>query len=548
MRSQTSIFFGFLLTATLAGACNIDHTSTHPIGPDKPDPNTMVTGKPIDPADIGAGWVDSPPLPRLVDNAAVYDPADYGPVDVSVSVQDAQAFAAVQADTMDAKAPIQFAATDYAAGSVSATIELRGSTSRTALQKSYQIKLAVDAAPWRGTRVINLLKHPFDLTRVRNALSFEYFRRVSDFTSLRTGFVHLKIDSADQGLYEWVEEPDEIFLASHGMNPGGALYKAKKFSFDPIDSATAADATKVAQLVASKGTPDLAKLRRMIAAVNDVKQPIDDVLAHYFNRENYVTWLAINMLTADFDSGSQNFILYSPPGYEGWYLLPWDYDGAWGWNDQPGEPQRPRWRQGISNWWWVILHQRFLSEPDNVAELSARITALVGDTITDANTATIMARYHDLVASFISMEPDLDNLPCDKGGLPEAIPLWQAEYTRIASNGSRSYDEYQGTLNRPMPFWLYEPAFPAAGGVTFSWSPSHQLEGGAITYDIEVNSSDAFDPSSMITMATGLVDPLFTTTALPSAHVFWRVIARDTADPVNDWQGALNDHLAVDVP
>jgi hypothetical protein len=48
-------------------------------------------------------------------------------------------------------------------------------------------------------------------------------------------------------------------------------------------------------------------------------------------------------------------------------------------------------------------------------------------------------------------------------------------------------------------------------------------------------------------MATGLTDPLFTTT-LPSGHLFWRVVARDTADPVNDWQGALNDHLAVDVP
>ena len=547
MRGQTSIFFGFLLTAALAGGCNIDHTSTHPIGPDNPDPNTMITGKPMDSADIGAGWVDSPPLPRLADNAAVYDPADYGPVDVSVSVQDQQAFAAVQADTMDATAPIQFTATDYAAGSASATIELRGSTSRTAIQKSYQIKLAADAAPWRGTLVINLLKHPFDLTRVRNALSFEYFRRVSDFTSLRTGFVHLTIDGVDQGLYEWVEEPDETFLASHGLNPGGALYKAKKFSFDPIDSATAADKTKVSQLVASKGTPDLAKLRRMIAAVNDVKQPINDVLAHYFSRENYVTWLAINMLTADFDSGSQNFILYSPPGYEGWYFLPWDYDGAWGWNDQPGEPQRPRWRQGISNWWWVILHQRFLSEPDNVAELTARITDLAGNTITDANSAAIMARYHDLVASFISMEPDLDNLPCDKGGLPEAIPLWQAEYTRIANNGTRAYDEYEDTLNRPMPFWLYAPVFPGGGGVTFSWSPSHQLKNGAITYDIEVNGSEAFDPSSTITMATGLTDPLFTTT-LPSGHVFWRVVARDPADPVNDWQGALNDHLAVDVP
>ena len=72
---------------------------------------------------------------------------------------------------------------------------------------------------------------------------------------------------------------------------------------------------------------------------------------------------------ADYDSTYQNFMLYSPPGFEGWYFLPWDYDGAWGWNDQPGAPRLPRCREGVANWWSVVLHRRFLSEPHNLAEL-----------------------------------------------------------------------------------------------------------------------------------------------------------------------------------
>jgi hypothetical protein len=99
-----------------------------------------------------------------------------------------------------------------------------------------------------------------------------------------------------------------------------------------------------------------------------------------------------------------------------------------------------------------------------------------------------------------------------------------------------------------MPFWLYSPAFPAPGSVTLSWSPSHQLHGQPFTYDVEVNAAETFDPSSVITTATGLSDPQFTTTALPSGHHFWRVVARETGDPTNNWQGALNDHLPVDVP
>ncbi len=132
-------------------------------------------------------------------------------------------------------------------------------------------------------------------------------------------------------------------------------------------------------LVEAKGTPAVAKLQQMAAAVNDTTQDINDVIAKYFNRANYVTWLAVNMLMTNYDTNTQNFILYSPSGYAGWYFLPWDYDGAWDWYSQPAEFTLPRYRQGLSNWWSVLLHARFLSDPNNLAELDARIKALAVD-------------------------------------------------------------------------------------------------------------------------------------------------------------------------
>jgi spore coat protein H len=536
------LVIGLLLTLTLRVACGGDHRTSQPLAPDAPKPDSQSSG------DFGGGHVDSPPLPLLVDDPRAYDPADQGLVDVSVTVLDERAFTAVQADMIDTRASILFAATDYGAGvSAEGTIELRGSTSREAIQKSYQIKLAAGAAPWRGSRTINLLKHPFDLTRVRNALSFESFRHITNFSSMRRGFVHLFIDSVDQGLYEWVEEPDETFFARHGLDARGSLYKAKSFTFEPIDNATAVNDAKVTEMVAAKGTPDLAKLRRMLAAVNDRQQPINDVLAHYFNRENYVTWLAVNVLMADFDSISQNFMLFSPAGFEGWYFLPWDYDAAWGWSDQPGAPSRPRWREGIANWWRVILHQRFLAEPANLAELDARIAELM-NTINDASTAATLARFHDQVASFISASPDLDSLPCDYAGTTDAVAQWEAEYLRIAGNVSRARDEYRNFADRPMPFWLNEPIFPSPRRVLFSWRPAFQLHGQAITYDIEVNANEHFDRGGLVAKATDLGGPIFSTDALPPGHYFWRVVAHAAAHPNDDWQTSFNDHLFVDVP
>jgi spore coat protein H len=548
--SGRGLLFGSLLVSSaLATSCGGDDRTAHPLAPDRPTSGTTVTGKPADPADVGAGHVDGPPLPPLVDRPGAYDPADTGPVDISVTVTDEPAFAGVKADLAGARAPIRFEAAGYDAGGAvtNGTIELRGSTTRSAPQKSYQIKLSAGAAPWRGSRTVNLLKHPFDLTRVRNTLSFELLRRITGFTSLRTGFVHLFIDAVDQGLYEWVEEPDENFLTARGLNAGGALYKAKNFPFAPINDETASDPAKVAAIIAAKARPDLAKLRRMLAAVNDTRQPIDDVVANYFNRDNYVTWLAVNVLMADYDSTHQNFMLYSPPGFEGWYFLPWDYDGAWEWNDQPGAQRLPRSREGVANWWSVVLHRRFLSEPHNLAELTTRVSELASTTISDAESARVLARHHDLVKTFIGRPPDIDSLPCDQAGTAAAIGLWDAEYARIASSPGRSRDEFVATLDRPMPYWLYFPVNPSTASVTFTWSPSFQLHGAAIGYDIEVGRSADFEPAAVLAGTKGISEQTFTT-ALPSGHYFWRVTARAATNPNNDWQQAVNGHLFVDVP
>jgi spore coat protein H len=499
--------------------------------------------------DPDGGVPDGGPLPPLVDNAAVYDPGDLALVTVNLTVPDAATLATIESTMSNDTTPVVFSAADYASdGSTpNGTIQLHGSTSRTAIQKSFQIHLANTSAAWRGSHTVNLLKHPFDLTRVRSSISFDEFRSISDFTSLRQGFVHLTINGVDQGLYQWLEEPDTDFLTAHGLDPHGTLYKSETFAFQPIAAAVAADPDQFAMLVEAKGTPAVAKLQQMAAAVNDLTQNINDVVAKYFNRANYVTWLAVDMLMTNYDTDTQNFILYSPAGYAGWYFLPWDYDGAWDWYSQPTEFTLPRYRQGLSNWWSIMLHSRFLSDPNNLAEVDARIKALTA-TISDSATAALMAGYHDLVQSFISVEPDLDNLPCPDGGTPQAIVDWQTEYTRIGSAASAAFATYQSTLDRPMPFYLYTPVFddptnPAS--VTLSWGASFQLHQVPFTYDLDVNSAATFDPSSAILSQTGLTTTEATLTTLTAGTYYWRVTARAANDPVDNWQSDYTDQTVT---
>jgi hypothetical protein len=511
------------------------------------------TGGSVSPITTGpdGGSPDGGPLPPLVDKAAAYDPADFDLVTVNLTVPDAATLATIESTMSNDETPVMFSAPDYASdGSTpNGMLQLHGSTSRTAIQKSFQVHLAKTGAAWRGSHTVNLLKHPFDLTRVRSSIAFDEFRSISDFTSLRQGFVHLTINGADQGLYQWLEEPDTDFLTAHGLDPQGTLYKSQTFAFQPIDPTVAADPDQFSVLVEAKGTPAAAKLQQMAAAVNDMTQNINDVIATYFNRANYVTWLAVNMLMTNYDTNTQNFILYSPSGYAGWYFLPWDYDGAWDWYDQPGEFVLPRYRQGISNWWSIMLHARFLADPDNLAEVDARIEALTA-TINDSATAALMAGYHDLVQSFISVEPDLDNLPCATGGTPQAIVDWQTEYTRVGGVASAAFATYQATLDRPMPFYLYMPDIDDPtnpDSVIFSWGASAQLHQVPFSYDLEVNTTPTFDPSGVVLSQPGLTATQSTVTTLPTGHYYWRVTARASNDPDDNWQSDYMDQT-VDVP
>jgi spore coat protein H len=509
-----------------------------------PDGGAPDTGAPA-PGALDPGIPDAGPLPPLVDNAAVYNPGDFDLVTVNITVPDTTTLSNIEQTMSNAEVAAIFSTADYPADGTTpnAELQLHGSTSRAAIQKSFQIHLAKTGAPWRGSHTINLLKHPFDLTRVRSSISFDEFRSISDITSLRQGWVHLYINSVDQGLYQWLEEPDTDFLTAHGLDPNGTLYKSETFAFQPVDAAVATDPNMFAMLVEAKGAPAAAKLVQMAAAVNDTTQNINDVITKWFNRDNYITWLAVNMLMTNYDTNTQNFILYSPSGYAGWYFLPWDYDGAWDWYDQPGEPALPRTRQGLSNWWTVALHSRFLSDPNNLADLDARIQQLTS-TISDSATAALMAGYHDLVQSYISAEPDLDNLPCADGGTPQAVVDWQTEYTRVGSVASADFSTYQATLDRPMPFWLYTPAFDDPTNpqsVTLSWEPSAQLHQIPFTYQLDVNTMASFDPSGAVLSQPGLTSPMTTLTTLPPGTYYWRVTASAATDPTDNWQSDYMD-------
>ena len=491
------------------------------------------------------------PLPDLVEDRRVYQQDELGVWQVDVTVEDLDGLAAVNAGVPGAEVPVIFTDGVFGAGvtTPNATMQVRGGFSRFNAQKNYKIEIGDDLGRWHNQKEINLNKHMTDLTRVRNKLAFDLFQGIPGLTSLRTQFVELHVNGEPYGLYTWIEEPDKRFLASHGLDPDGALYKSFGYRFQRISAATAADPTAFAMIVEKKANPDDAKFLRMNDAVNDRTRDIDEVVDLYFNRQNLTTWLAVNVLLNNIDTRTQNFYLYSPSSCDGFYFLPWDYDGSFDFYAQLDgvDSIRERWERGLSNWWEVNLWERFLTRPANVAAVDARVHELAAGLLTDEVVAERLARYHDLVRPYITREPDMHNLPGQWSGHPpeHAAQIWEAELARITPVPSRFLAEYESVKERPMPVFQATQLRP--GGVQFRWDASFDLQHDPIDYRLQISRTDVFAaPDLVFDQGVGTEDEWLVPGLAPGTYN-WRVIIRDLAH-ADAWQLPFDPYEAVTVP
>jgi spore coat protein H len=528
-----------LAAVSAAAACLAACGEVLPISGDDDDGGGGPDGGDQTPFEFVRCGPDRAPLPPLEEDRRVYDQEELDRWTVELVIEDLDAFADVNANVPGAEVEVVMIDGDFEA---TGTLSIRGGFSRFNAQKNYKIDLH-DGARWHGQEEINLNKHMWDKARLRNKLSFDLMKTVPHLTSLRSNFVELLVNGEGFGLYTWIEEPDKKFLRSHGLDPDGQLYKSAIFWFQELDPEIAADPAMLELFIEGKANDDPAKLLEMLAAVNDPGQDIDDVMDRYFNRDNLVSWLAVNVLINNIDTRTQNFYIYSPSSCDGWYILPWDYDGAWGFYGPADDDARERWEYGLSNWWVSNLVARFYEKPENVAAIDARVAEL-REVITEEAVAERIGAYHDLVAPFMVTEPDIEYLPGRPSDPEEAAAEWEDELERITAAPTRFHGEYVDSLERPMPVHLGSD--PRATGVRFTWDWSFDLQHDGLTYDLQVSRTPSFGAADLIAVRNDLTDNE-AEVLLPPGRYYWRVVIEDHKGP-DTWQAPYDPYEEVVVP
>ena len=426
-----------------------------------------------------------------------------------------------------------------------AKLRVRGSSTRLAEQKSYRIKYS-GTDKWMGEDTFQLNKHPWDLSRVRNKLAFDLMRTVPHHPSLSTQFFTLDYtdgtgSTRPMGLFTHVEKMSKSYLARRGWVAGSNVYKAEDFSFNANhltelgvqpDGSAGPDFEKVLSLeVDAKNHQAMAKLLKNI---NDDKQKFDAVFTQHFNRNNYLAWLASAILLGNYDTRSQNFGLYQPLGTEKFYFLPWDYDAALGFPDQPGTQNYPEWSLGIGNWWNSALHRRFMQQPQHLELLAYAVQQVRDQYLTDAAVDMRLQSYRPLVERWITSAPDVTYLPTLEPitDNPLAPREWDAEYRRLQQVIATNHRHFLHSLQKPLPFWI-SPSSTPSGGVALDWGwpqPFHP-QGKTITYTVTVAQAvqgiAPFAPETVVLTDTGLQTTQWSRSALPPGNYLVRVQASD---------------------
>lgn len=419
--------------------------------------------------------------------------------------------------------------------SFNAVLEMRGNTSRSSPQKSYKIKLNNDAGQWESQKVLNLNKHVEDFTRVRNKLSFDYFTLIPDLVSLRTQFIHLHVRDlsseknengfSDYGLYTHIEQANKEFLKSRRMDPNGNFYKVNAFAFyrypEQLKLVTDSDYSKeeFEKVLKIKGSNDHRKLLNMLDETNDPTLNFNEVFQKHFDEENYLTWMAVNILFGNYDTVHLNFYLYSPSFSKKWYLLPWDYDRGWGnfkYYANTLQPIAP-WQDGLANWWSVDFHRRYFEIPGNIDKLTKKINEL-SSVINGKQTAELLDAYYKIVRKHVSNPPDLIHLPIN-------IKSFDQEYRSLAGMTDYYKQNYLKKLELPMPIRLGIPEF-SENEIAFVWNNSYDYHGDTLLYDFQVSKTPDF--MNIYYEAKNIEVTRHQIERPPRGEYYWRVIVRDS--------------------
>lgn len=418
-----------------------------------------------------------------------------------------------------------------------ATIRVRGNSSRGDVYKSYKVKFTDDGSSFQGQKTLNINKHSEDVSKIATKLGTDLLAEMPDILSYRTYFMRLWIRDASlpkeeqkfryYGLYTEIEQPNKTYLEARGLSSNASVYKARNFSFyleEALKEVTdpTYDEEAFESILSIREAKQHKKLLEMLSAVNDETNRFEQVFEKYFNEDNYLTWLAFNLLLGNDDIINHNFIIYNPAYADTWYFIPWDLDGTLHFGEYESSLMKlPPSLKGGQKLNQSVLHRRYLRMEGSIGKIQRKMEELLQRYITRERVTELTNSYKKVLDKTMSLEPDILLLEMPPNELPAYL---DSLYDGILGN----YEAFLTAMQYPVPMYVAQPEKQADGTIRFSWQPSYSYQGRTITYNLQLFSD--YNMQHLILEKTDIVENYYDTKAdIESGIYYLRVTAVDSA-------------------
>ena len=208
-----------------------------------------------------------------------------------------------------------------------------------------------------------------------------------------------------------------------------------------------------------------------------------------------------------------------PLNSQKWFFIPWDGDNCLHWQEDTVEGiagNYGSWEHGVANYWGVLLHQRFLKNEANRAELAAKVDEL-HESINRETVNALARQYDAVVRPYALAMPDIYYL----GNTPEerdAIVAGLGDQVELA------YQQFYDSLHELMPFFMYAPVTEGET-VRFWWEDAYDFDNQPITYRLRVAATPDF--AAPVVDVSGLTTTQYLVPAadLPAGTWYFEVTA-----------------------
>lgn len=417
-----------------------------------------------------------------------------------------------------------------------ATIRVRGNSSRGDTYKSYKVKFNEESDDFFGQKTLNINKHSEDVTKIATKLETDLLTGIEHVASYRTYFMRLWIRDTSlpkeqqefkyYGLYTEIEQPNKTYLEARGLSSSGSMYKARDFSFRLDDvlkdvDDPGYDKEAFETVLSIREAENHKKLLEMLEAVNDETNDFEEVFHTYFNEDNYLTWLAFNLLMGNDDIINHNFIIYNPSNSQTWYFIPWDFDGTLQFGEYESSLMKlPLSLKGGQKLNQNILHRRYFRMEGSMEKIQKKMEELLKNDITRSKVTELLDGYKRVLNKTMTLEPDISLLEMPPNELPAYL---DSLYDGILEN----YEAFKEASLYPVPMYVAQPVKNDNGTIHFSWQPSYSYQGSPITYNLQLFTD--YNMTNMVLEKKDIVETYYDTPeALEKGIYYLKVTAVDS--------------------